>query len=229
MGTASPAGATSPRGGSPLPPRCAPPPSGGGANSPQATTTGAYSAARAALSPEAHSPIHSPGYAAVRGTRPSPGNGGGPAGSGGAAASGPRRIKVASGPSTPLPFGPGAAGASGGGGIKPICMKRGPSHEGAIASESSEGVGAGGGAGGVAAIGRGALYPVLLATDEGEGRGAATTDATAADDDDATAADDDAAAAAASDELQSPPSSLRAPAHPHPRSPDSREHAYDLL
>ena len=67
-------------------------------------------------------------------------------------------------------------------------MKRGPAHEGAIASESSEGVGAGGGAGGVAAIGRGALYPVLLATDEGEGRGAVTTDATAADDDDATAA-----------------------------------------
>ena len=123
---------------------------------------------------------------------------------------------------------------SGGGGIKPVCMKRGPSHEGAIASESSEGVGAGGGAGGVAAIGRGALYPVLLATDEREGRGAVTTDATAADDDDATAAADDAddaaaAAAAASDELQSPPSSLRAPAHPHPRSPDSRDRAYDLL
>ena len=102
------------------------------------------------------------------------------------------------------------------------------------------------------AIGRGALYPLLLATDEREGRGAVTTDATAADDDDATAAAADAAAAdataaadaaaadatdaadaadaaAASDELQSPPSSLRAPAHPHPRSPDSRDRAYDLL
>ena len=74
-------------------------------------------------------------------------------------------------------------------------MARRPSNETTMAPESSEG----GGAGGVAGIGRGVLFPVLGATEEGRGAATPVDDADTAAVDEAPTTDGVAVHAARGD------------------------------